>query len=178
MMTNSNKVQPSGLNRGFTLIELMVVMLLISIVLAVVIPRFDGGPFQDPMKKFSRWMINTVRHLRSAAVQKQKIQTMVVDLGSQRIWFTSGESSADDGSEDAAVAQKNAYAIDKSMHITNIQFPKKDPVASGIVEIRFYPEGFSDQVLIHLEDNDAERRSFLLEPLLPKVKIFDTWIDL
>jgi prepilin-type N-terminal cleavage/methylation domain-containing protein len=51
--------------QGFTLIELMVVMLLITIVLAVVIPRFDAAPFQDPGKKFSRWMINAVRHLRA-----------------------------------------------------------------------------------------------------------------
>ena len=73
--------------QGFTLIELMVVMLLISIVLAVVIPKFGGGAFQDPVKKLSRWMINTVRTLRSAAIQQQKGQGLVIDLSNRRMWM-------------------------------------------------------------------------------------------
>jgi len=173
-MVNASGDHSSVRMRGFTLIELMVVMLLISIVLAVVIPRFDGAPLQDPTKKLSRWMINTVRHLRSTAVQKQKIQTLVIDLGAQRMWLDSGETRT----EDATTAQENVFPIDKSMQIINVQFPEKEPISSGIVEIHFYPAGYSDQALIHVENKDAERRSYLLEPLLPKVKIFDSWIDL
>ncbi len=159
---------------GFTLIELMVVMLLISIVLAVIIPRFDGGPFQDPTKKLSRWMVNSIRHLRSAAIQKQKSQALVIDLNEQRMWIVSDGMSE----EELSAATEKAFKIDRSMQIVNVQFPDQEPISTGSAEIRFFPAGYSDRALIHLENDDAERFSYLLEPLLPKVKMFDQWIDI
>lgn len=173
-MKNLFSKQDSTRMRGFTLIELMVVMLLICIVLAVVIPRFDGGPFQNPAKKLSRWMISNVRHLRSIAIQKQNTYALVIDLNNQRMWTVSESMSE----EELSTVTDKAFSIDKSMQIVNVQFPDQEPISTGTAEIRFYPAGFSDMALIHLENDDAQRFSYLLEPLLPKVKIFDEWIDI
>lgn len=161
-------------SRGFTLIELMVVMLLISIILAVVIPRFDSAPFQDPGKKLSRWMINAVRHLRTTAVQKQKIQALVVDLSEQRMWMIHEQMSEE---EQSAAAEK-AFTLDESMRIVNAQYPDQERISTGTIEVRFYPAGYSDLVLLHIESEDAERLSYLIEPLLPKLKIVEEWIEL
>jgi prepilin-type N-terminal cleavage/methylation domain-containing protein len=160
--------------RGFTLIELMVVMLLISIVLAVAIPKFGSGPLQDPTKKLSRWMINTVRQLRSAAIQKQTVQSLVIDLNNQRIWI----SDAGMGEEALSAAEDQAMTIDNSIQIRNVQYPDREQLTYGTAEIRFYPQGFSDQALIQLETDDAERLTFMIEPLLPKIKIVEEWINL
>jgi len=164
----------SANKQGFTLIELMVVMLLISIIMAVAIPRFDSTPFQDPRKKLSRWMINAVRHLRASAIQQQKIQALVVDLSEQRMWMIHEEMSEE---EQAASAEK-AFSLDKSIRMVNAQFPDQESINTGTIEVRFYPSGYSDRILFHLEGEDAERISFLLEPLLPKLKIIDEWIEL
>jgi general secretion pathway protein H len=160
--------------QGFTLIELMVVMLLITIVLAVVIPRFDAAPFQDPGKKFSRWMIIAVRHLRTTAIEKQKTQALVVDLSQQRLWMI----NEDMNEEQQAAAAEKAFAIDDSIRIVDAQFRNQESVSTGTLEIRFYPAGYSDQVLLHIENEDAERTSYLVEPLLPKLKMVEGWIEL
>lgn len=160
--------------KGFTLIELMVVMLLITIVLAVVIPRFDtAAPFQDPGKKLSRWMINAVRHLRATAIEKQQTQALVVDLSKQRMWMIQEDMSE----EQQAAAAEKAFTLDSSIRIVNAQFRNQESVATGTLEIRFYPAGYSDQVLLHIENEDAERTSYLIEPLLPKLKIVEGWIE-
>lgn len=165
--------QPQRTSRGFTLIELMVVMLLISIVLAVAIPRFDGGAFEDPVKKLSRWMINTVRTVRSAAIQKQKVQGLIVDVDNNRLWVVD-----DDMSEEAvAAASDKGMKLPDTIKIVDVQFPHQDSVTSGTTQIRFYPAGYSDQVLIHLETDHAERFTYLVEPLLPKVKFIEKWIE-
>jgi prepilin-type N-terminal cleavage/methylation domain-containing protein len=161
-------------SRGFTLIELMVVMVLISIVLAVVIPRFDGGPFQDPTKKLTRWMVNTIRYLRSTAIQKQTGQALIIDLNEQRMWIV-GEGMSE---AEQTTASEKAFKLDKSMQIVTVQFPDQEPISTGSAEIHFYPAGFSDRVLIQLENDDAQRFSYLVEPLLPKVKMFEEWIDI
>ncbi len=160
------------LDIGFTLIELMVVILLISVLLAVAIPRFESGVIQDPMKKVSRWMINTIRALRSTAVQQQKLQALVIDLNDSRMWVI----NADMSNEALAMAADKAFAMPQSIQIIDVQFPQREAIGSGTAEIYFYPSGYSDKAVIHLENDDAERFSYLLEPLLPKVKLFEEWI--
>lgn len=160
--------------RGFTLIELMVVMLLISIVMAIAIPKFGSGAFQDPVKKLSRWMIHTVRTLRSAAIQQQKAQGLVIDLSNRRMWLVN--DGMDEEAAQAAASNK-ALSIPDAIRYMDVQFPQQERISSGTAEIRFYPAGYSDQVLIHLETEDDEKLTYLVEPLLPKVKIFDEWIE-
>ena len=160
--------------RGFTLIELMVVMLLISIVLAIALPKFGGGAFQDPVKKLSRWMINTVKSLRSTAIQKQQTQGLVIDLSNRRMWLV---NDAMDEEAVQAAASNKAVELPDAIRYMDVQFPQQERETSGTAEIRFYPAGYSDQVLIHLETEDNEKVTYLVEPLLPKVKIYDEWID-
>ncbi len=164
---------PSRPHRGFTLIELMVVMLLISIVLSIAIPRFEEGVFEDPTRKLSRWMINTVRTLRSQSIQQQKVQSLVLDLSHQRMWLSSEEMSE----EATAAAMEHARELPGGMKFVDVQFPLADPISNGTAQINFYPAGYSDNVLIHLENDNAERFTYHVQPLLPKVKFFEDWID-
>ncbi|MEJ2156305.1 MAG: prepilin-type N-terminal cleavage/methylation domain-containing protein [Desulfobacteraceae bacterium] len=159
--------------RGFTLIELMVVMLLISIILAVAIPRFDSMPFQDPGKKLSRWMINAVRFLRATAIQKHTLQVLVVDLGEQRMWMAHEGMSE----EEKSAAAEKAFSLSGSIRIVDAQYPDQERINTGTIDIQFYPAGYSDQVILHLENEDAQRISYLIEPLLPKLKIVEEWIE-
>ena len=99
---------------------------------------------------------------------------MVIDLNEQRMWIVSDGMSE----EELSAATEKAFKIDRSMQIVNVQFPDQEPISTGSAEIRFFPAGYSDRALIHLENDDAERFSYLLEPLLPKVKMFDQWIDI
>lgn len=158
---------------GFTLIELMVVMLLISIILAVAIPRFEGGFLQDPIKQFSRKMISTVRSLRSAAVQTQKQQTLIIDLNSQQLYVTVPAAQA----ENEPVASKKSFKLPDSLALVSVEFSSSDRITTGNAQIHFYPAGYSDHVFIRLESSDEDRYTFVIQPLLPKVKLFEEWID-
>lgn len=157
---------------GFTLIELMVVMLLITIILAVAIPKLDSSLIQDPRKKTTRWMINTVSALRSAALEKQKSQILVLDLDHNRIW-----TMDDQMDEEAKIAaSEKAFALPGGIRLMEVQFPKKDRIGSGTAEIIFYPGGYSDQAAINLETNDAERFACIVRPLLPTLKVVEEWV--
>lgn len=159
---------------GFTLIELMVVMMMVTIILAVAIPRFDGGVFQDPTKAVARRMINTVRSLRSKAVQHQQLQSLVVDLDSQRFWMAN--IAMDE--QAIAAAEEKAYTLPETVRFMEILFRNRDPVTAGKTTIHFYPAGYSDHAVIHLLNDDRDRFSFVVEPLLSKVKFLEEWIDL
>ena len=148
-------------------------MLLISIVLGVAIPKFDSGVFQDPVKKLSRWMILTVRTQRSAAIQKQKVHGLVIDLENNRMWPVNEEMSE----EALAAAPDKAMKLADSLRLVDVEYPGQERVTSGTTEVKFYPAGFSDQVLIHMQTDDGGRMTYMVEPLLPKVKFFEEWIE-
>jgi prepilin-type N-terminal cleavage/methylation domain-containing protein len=160
---------------GFTLIELMVVMLLISIILAVAIPRFEGGLLQDPVKQFSRKLISTVRSLRFAAVQTQKQQTLIVDLNTQQLYVASPAMQAE--AETEPVAPKKSFKLPDSLALVAVEFSSSDRITTGNAQIHFYPAGYSDHVFIRLESGNEDRYTFVVQPLLPKVKLFEEWID-
>ena len=148
-------------------------MLLISIILAVAIPRFEGGFLQDPIKQFSRKMISTVRSLRSAAVQTQMQQTLVVDLNSQQLYVASPAKQDETGS----AAPKKSFKLPDSLALVAVEFSGSDRVTTGNAQIHFYPAGYSDHAFIRLERGNEDRYTFVVQPLLPKVKLFEEWID-
>ena len=161
-----------GQAEGFTLIELMVVMLLITIVLSVTVPRLSSGLMQDPQKKANRWMINTVQALRAAAIEKQKSQALVVDFANNRLFTI--DSSMDD--EALAAAAEKAFVLPKSIQLVDVLFPNDEQQSVDTVEIYFYAAGYCDPSIIHLKNDDGYRFSYKIEPLLPKVKVSEEWL--
>lgn len=164
---------PRYQSTGFTLIELMVVMLLITIVLAVAIPRLDSSMAQDPQKQVTRWMVNSARTLRTMAVERQQIYTLVIDLDEHRMWAIDAQMDE----EAMAVAAEKGFTFPNSIKLADVEFPDKDRVSSGTAAIQFYPGGYSDQALVHVEYDETIRFSYKFEPLLPKVKRLDEWVS-
>jgi hypothetical protein len=58
----------------------------------------------------------------------------------------------------------------------DVEFPNQDRISVGETEIYFYPKGHSDHAIIHLEDSDGRRFSFLIEPFLPNTKRIDNYV--
>jgi general secretion pathway protein H len=160
-------------NRAFTLIELIVVMALISILLFFAIPRLDIDIFSDDDRNVSTWILFTVKSLKEIAQQDGVQLTLYVDLDNRMMW-TGGK--ADSESQETA-SKENQYKLPEGMDLLDVEFPGMEQKTSGIVEIYFYPKGYSDKAVIHIRDNDHNRHSYVIEPFLSEVKIYDRYIE-
>lgn len=158
---------------GFTLIELMVVMLLISIILAVAIPRFDSGFLQNSRRITTRRIIDTIKSLRSKSIGEQKTCALVLNLSDDQYWTV--DASMDELS--MAQAAEKALKLPDDIHFSAVAFPNQEQIRSGKVEIQFHPQGYSDHVLIHMQTDDAQRFTYWVQPLLPRVKVVDEWLS-
>ncbi|NIR17489.1 MAG: prepilin-type N-terminal cleavage/methylation domain-containing protein, partial [Desulfobacterales bacterium] len=58
-------------NKGFTLIELTVVVVLIGIIMTLTIPRFQTGILTDDLKATTRKMVGMIKGLRDEAIREQ-----------------------------------------------------------------------------------------------------------
>ncbi len=173
MVKEKIKISTVGkLNKGFTLLELLVVIALITITLFFSLPRFQTIFSTDDKKNVSRWIIARVLHLKKQAVVAQKEQILHVDLDGHRFWMTDEEMSA----EDARKAKNRGYRLPKKIKIMDIQYPKREKVAIGTAQIRFFKDNYNDFVLIHLMDKKRNPFTLVIEPFLWKVRWYDDYV--
>ena len=168
--TNGPRTTNNRHKGGFTLLELIVVIALMGIMLVFTVPRFHETLFLDETKTGSRWIIGKIQALKEAAVRTQKHCTLHIDLDSERFWETDASMSAED-LENAAL---NAAALPSGLKIADIEYPIRGKINSGRTEITFYKNGYSDKVLIHLQDGE-EYVSYLIEPFLSEVARYETY---
>lgn len=159
-----------GHRNGFTLLELIVVISLLGIMLVFTVPRFHDTLFLDENKKSSRWIIGKIQTLKEAAISNQREYILHIDLDTDRFWVTD-ESMSEETLESAAL---NAEALPGGMKIADLEFPNQGKIHSGRADITFYKTGYTDKVLIHVQD-DEEYESFLIEPFLLEVTRYETY---
>ncbi len=160
----------NGHSHGFTLLELIVVISLMSIMLVLTVPRFHSSLFLDETKTSARWIIGKIQRLKEAAIRDQKQHTLHIDLDTERFWETDESMSA----ETLESAAMNAAPLPDGLKIADIEYPIRGKIDSGQTDITFYKEGHSDKVLIHLEDG-ATYISYLIEPFLSYVTRYETY---
>lgn len=158
---------------GFTLIELIVVIALLSIMLAFAIPRFESGMLTDSNKKVTRWFMNQVQLLRQNSLKSRKVFILNISPDEGKMWVTD-----DDMTEEALeAASANAYSLPEDIRVKGVLYPDGEKISFGSARIRFYKEGYSDKVIIHTEDDDNNPMSLLIEPFLPKIKVYEEHVD-
>ena len=173
---SSNRIEPSIQlkpltdNSGFTLIELGVVILLISVTLFFVAPRIPNSPLTDQSRKTSRWIMTAVADLKDRAVRDQKTYTLHVSLDANRLWVTH-EAMSD---EEKDAAQAEGMKLSGAIRLMDVEYPGNEKITAGRAEIRFYPKGYSDRALLHAKEGER-RVSYQIEPFLSRVIIHETY---
>lgn len=160
------------LNQGFTLIELIVVITLISLMLFFAIPRFQVDVLSDNTNKVSRWIMVKVHSLKEKAVSEQKLYVLHISLDSNRLWVTSEIMSQ----EELQAAEANGYELSDDINLLDVEYPDEEKISVGRADIYFYKKGYSDKAIIHISNDDNERRSFLIEPFLSRVRLYNKYI--
>lgn len=161
---------PAANNRSaFTLIELIVVITLISVMLFFTVPRLERTFFIKDPRRLSSWLLLNVKDLKSRAVKSQVEQVLYVDLDENKMW--TGSANMDETA--GAGSKPEGFSPPPGYRIIDVMFPRDVRVSSGTARIRFYPKGYSDRAVIHVETDENRRVSYVIEPFLPQVTVRD-----
>ena len=160
-------------NNGFTLIELIVVISLFSLMLFFAVPRFQFDVLSDHSKKTSRWIMLQVHALKEKSVHDQKRYVLHLSLDSNRLWVTDEIMSP----EELEVAAANGYELSDDIKLLDVEYPNQEKISVGRADIYFYKKGYSDKAIIHMTNNDNEIFSFLIEPFLSRVRLYNKYIE-
>ncbi len=152
---------------------MIVVITLLGILIAFTAPRFQQAIFTDDITNISRWIMVKIPALKEKAVREQRRYTLHLNLDSNTMWITNESMSE----EESQKASQNGYVLPENYTFTDVEFTGAHKISSGLADIRFYKQGYSDRALIHIEDNDYNRISFVIEPFLSGVKRVNQYVE-
>jgi prepilin-type N-terminal cleavage/methylation domain-containing protein len=159
--------------KGFTLIELVVVISLISIMLFFAVPRFQNNVLSDSTKEVSRWILLKIPYIKESAAREQRRYVLHVSFESNKLWITH-EAMLQEALQSA---ETNGYTLPEDVKLLDVEYPDKEKISTGQADIYFNEEGYSDKAIIHLENDDNEKFSFLIEPFLRRVRLYNSYAE-
>ncbi len=157
---------------GYTLIELIVVITIISTILFIAVPRVVNVTISDNSKKLSRWLMGQVEALKAKSVSSQRNYILHIGLDTRKIWITSDNMS----DEELGAAIEDSYSIPSGIKIIDVDFPHKETISTGEAKIHFYKQAFSDMALIHIEKTNQNRLTIQIEPFLTHARLHHEYL--
>lgn len=162
--------------QGFTLLELIIVCLLISVSLAFSVPNLRQALVIDQLAASSRKIIALIREVRALATQEQRPYLIHFDLDRKRIWYQ--QDLANSKEEEEQVSPPPGIQVPLSVRLQDIQTGTADKKTSGKVTLWINKQGYMDQTILHLADDQDNIISLVLSPFFSTIKAYDTYINL
>ncbi|MDF7800745.1 prepilin-type N-terminal cleavage/methylation domain-containing protein [Pontiellaceae bacterium B1224] len=192
--TPSNQSGPSKQKRraGFTLIEVILVAVVITIITGIAFPYFAGSYKGNKLRLSARTISRMARYARSMSIMREKPLTLVLNHETMEVFLGEYEQQSDtaDGELDQSVLKRLGYVdeggssdtggIEKEIHkflpdglsvkLFDKDRTEEDVLHENLYMIRFYPNGQCDWFEMELEDNRGVSIHLENDPISGKIK--------
>jgi prepilin-type N-terminal cleavage/methylation domain-containing protein len=170
--------------KGVTLVEILVVVLIISILVGSVGPRVTG--FFSSKRENLIIFTGIIKKVFDDAFLNDRVNYLVIHLSDSTLSETDEEEESDLLQRENGISVANLidgrFVESKRRIFQHKRFPDSfridevvlhtgETVTSGNIIVPFYPQGYSDNVIIHLIINDEERISVRIYKQLKEPEI-------
>ncbi|UCG10974.1 MAG: GspH/FimT family pseudopilin [Deltaproteobacteria bacterium] len=176
--TRTCRVGRSNKGNGFTLLELVVVMLILTAVLGLVVPEVSSVFLRSDLKASSRRLAGAVAYARSQAMVEGRLWELTLDLDESTFWTDpaiggTGDSEESDLEEDTAKKR----SLEGEVRFLDIQKLPDEPRNTGQVTLRFQPKGLVEPALIHLAGPGNKVQTLFIKPFNGRVVVRDGYME-
>ena len=147
-------------------------IVLLALMCSFALPRMDGFLFSGGTERVSKWIVLNVASLKGKAVKDQIVYSLNADPDANAFFISTEEMDE----EMLGEARKNSFKLPDNVRLVDIVFPfelQEDDESTGIL---FYVKGYSDNAIIHIENDSGDKFSFIIEPFLSSVEIRDGFV--
>jgi len=157
--------------RGFTLIELSIVVLIIAIVARIAMPRIRDVTAAE-LSAATRRLSATTRYVYEEAALRGTPLALFFDLDRQEYWVARPEEGGDGMMEDSDPLARRVR-LPPDVRVADVFVPGTGTVSQGVVPARFYPEGYADRAVIHLVDDGGHAYTVEIDPVRGRGEVFE-----
>lgn len=192
-------------NKGFTLVELTMVILVIGIVVTIITPRVGGMLDRQNLRRTNNAIRGMVRFAYARAALEKRDYGLIFDLERQVIatcafdrpqTFEREEPPRGisivgpplDSSRQDRRAQEptcreelatgaSSFAIPDTIRILDVVSPRGEKTLEGEALTRFYRTGEADATVIHLEAFQNEKITLWIEPFTGRIQEWEGYVE-
>lgn len=156
--------------RGFTLIELVVVLAIIGMVMALVFPRLPSSESEN-LKVSARTLASTLRYLQDRAATGRTTYFLIMEPGTEVIKIL--EAAADGSDQEPGDTLLQQRPTKEGIQVADVIIPRLGKVTEGQLRLVVGMGGLRDFVIIHLRSPDDNYWTVMAFPSSGKVKIYE-----
>jgi len=166
--TESRILTTGNQQRGFTLIELTVVIVILAIVALIVIPRLPSTQ-SARLRSSARSLAAAIRYLEDRSMTTKEEYRLRFDLGDNTITVTRRKADGDSTApEDPFLGRR---LLGEGVKMEDILVPQLGKVAEGEVVVPIGPAGIGSFLTVHLKGSAGDRFTVQAFPAGGKVKV-------
>ena len=158
--------RPSSDKNGFTLLELIVVILIIALILGISYPSMSRGSNILNLQMAGRDVLNSFRFAREKAISEQMTMMLIIDRNERKFELANvlGEPM-------------RAYTLPRGVDIQRMTRAGSE-VREDVMTVRFTPNGGVENVGIRIAIGGRSRVQIISDPLGGGARIEPVWEDI
>lgn len=142
-----------GSQKGFTLLEIIITLMVITLVVAVAYPSLSRGTTALSLRTTSRDILSILRYTREKAVTEQSGMRVVLDQDNQSVMMINDTDNS-----------TRTYWLPEKVKIQGV-ITRGVEADSGVSTVRFLPNGSSSAVEILIESQTGAAVKIVSDPI-------------
>lgn len=155
-------------SRGFTLLELVVVLAILSVIMMLAIPRLPSSNASD-LRNSARTLAATLRYLEENSITTRIQYRMHLNIKDPEITIAKRTGDGGEAPPDDTFLNKRLLA--EGIVIEDVLTPRLGIVKEGEVLLDFGPSGMAEFISIHLRNAAGDQYTVTAYPGNGKVKV-------
>jgi general secretion pathway protein H len=158
-------------SRGFTLLEIAVVLFLMGLMLLIAMPYF-GGVTNAQLKSASRRLAGRATYLFEEASTRKLVIRLIFDMDRNGYYVVTADPYAAEPAFRPDHSTSGApVMLPNTVRIRDVTVEGIGTLSQGVIASQFYPQGYVDATLVHLIDTRGRVMTLGIDPLTGQVAI-------
>lgn len=175
IFSSNARVLTRNSNRGFTLLELVVVLVVLAGAAALVLPRLSAWQDHDA-RNSARNLATMLRYLHEQAITSRTRYQLAIDLNQQKLSVQQLRASGEATLADDPFLQRNPLL--GATRLSDVNTERSGTVSSGSLKIAYGVGGLSEPLVLHLGIPGGQQYTVQTLPVNGSVKVAEGSLDM